>query len=150
MFRNLLISLFGGKMKQVTIKHASKCFFFCLLGWNFYIKFTVRKDSTGKKVSKRSAWTVSILQCAVQAGLFLLKNLLQTACPNSVHALFSWGHQYLSFKCAPSFLSAFPFLHLLCLSVCALFTQLLVPALCTAQRIRTISHRRPPEEPLLS
>lgn len=75
--------------------------------------------------------------------------LLHTLHPNSVHALLTCGHKYLFLSNVPLTVSAFPFffLHLLCLSVGALFIQPLVLVPDTTQRISTISHRRPPKGP---
>lgn len=75
--------------------------------------------------------------------------LLHTLHPNSVHALLTCGHKYLFLSNVPLTVSAFPFffLHLLCLSVGALFIQPLVLAPDITQRISTISHRRPPKGP---
>lgn len=50
----------------------------------------------------------------------------------------------LSQKC-PFTLPASPLIHLLCLSVCALFTQLPVLVPSTTQRISPVSRWRPPE-----
>lgn len=95
---------------------------------------------------RRSSSRLTLLSLSLSLAASLSKHF-NTVLPNSAHALLSCGCQYLALSKVPLSLRLFLF-HLLCLSVCALFTQLPVLAPGTTQKISTVSHWRPPEERL--